>query len=62
MTLGLLMIGMLACEPVVNVHEEEISINFEEPVVEEFQNNQAYVSNNLVFNNSYSLRNTNGKV
>lgn len=55
LTLGLLLIGMLACEPVVNVHEEEICINFEEPVVEEFQNNQAYVSNNLVFNNSYSL-------
>ncbi len=48
-------IGMLACEPVVNEHEEEICIDFEEPPLDEFQNNQSYSSKKMVFNNSYSL-------
>lgn len=53
--LGLLLIGMLACEPVVNVHEEEICIGFEEPVIENYQNDRVYNYQNMVFNNSYTL-------
>ncbi|NLV38188.1 MAG: DUF4465 domain-containing protein [Bacteroidales bacterium] len=54
-TLGLTLIGMLACEPVVSKHEEEICIDFEQPVIENFQNNQVYAAKGLVFNNRYTL-------